>query len=96
MIRFCFQGIPTAQKSPSLATCHAAELPKRLPKRQRKGRLMWMEKDVDPEDDEDDDEDEEEEEECENKEDEEGNEEEEFQPSEGSENEMETEILDYM
>ncbi|MEQ2261409.1 hypothetical protein XENORESO_009919 [Xenotaenia resolanae] len=66
-----------------------SELPKRLPKRQRKGRLMWMEKDVDPEDDD-------EEEECENKEDEEGNEEEEFQPSEGSENEMETEILDYM
>uniref|UniRef100_A0A3Q2PKC9 Ral transcription factor IIIC subunit 5 n=1 Tax=Fundulus heteroclitus TaxID=8078 RepID=A0A3Q2PKC9_FUNHE len=34
--------------------------------------------------------------ECENKEDEEENEEDEFQPSEGSENEMETEILDYM
>ncbi|XP_017280976.1 general transcription factor 3C polypeptide 5 [Kryptolebias marmoratus] len=39
---------------------------------------------------------EEEEEECENKEDDEEEEEDEFQPSEGSENEMETEILDYM
>uniref|UniRef100_A0A3B5LRX7 General transcription factor IIIC, polypeptide 5 n=1 Tax=Xiphophorus couchianus TaxID=32473 RepID=A0A3B5LRX7_9TELE len=44
----------------------------------------------------DDDDEEEEEEEGDNKEDEEENEDDEFQPSEGSENEMETEILDYM
>ncbi|XP_041826814.1 general transcription factor 3C polypeptide 5 [Melanotaenia boesemani] len=59
-------------------------LPKVTGKRQRKMR------NVDAEDDEDI-----QEEEFENKEDDE-DEEDEFQPSEGSENEMETEILDYM
>ncbi|XP_030598611.1 general transcription factor 3C polypeptide 5 isoform X2 [Archocentrus centrarchus] len=59
------------------------ELPKR---RRRKGQSL---KDVYVEE-------EEEEEEEENQEDEEEDEEDEFQPSEGSENEMETEILDYV
>ncbi|PWA26515.1 hypothetical protein CCH79_00000675, partial [Gambusia affinis] len=60
-------------------------------------KKVVREKKPDPngEDEEEDDEEEEEEEEGDNKEDEEENEDDEFQPSEGSENEMETEILDY-
>lgn len=60
------------------------ELPKR---RRRKGQSV---KDVYAEEEED------AVGEYENREDEEEDEEDEFQPSEGSENEMETEILDYM
>ncbi|XP_044000130.1 general transcription factor 3C polypeptide 5 [Gambusia affinis] len=67
-----------------------------FPKRRRKGHLKYTVKDPNGEDEEEDDEEEEEEEEGDNKEDEEENEDDEFQPSEGSENEMETEILDYM
>ncbi|XP_038124176.1 general transcription factor 3C polypeptide 5 isoform X1 [Cyprinodon tularosa] len=66
------------------------EMPESFPKR-RKGTV----KDGDNEA-EGDEEEEEGDEECENKEDEEENEEDEFQPSEGSENEMETDMLDYM
>lgn len=67
-----------------------SEMPESFPKR-RKGTV----KDGDNEA-EGDEEEEEGDEECENKEDEEENEEDEFQPSEGSENEMETDMLDYM
>ncbi|XP_008286561.1 general transcription factor 3C polypeptide 5 [Stegastes partitus] len=59
-----------------------------MPERPKRRRRKALKRDVDADEDD--------EEEYENKEDEEEDEDDEFQPSEGSENEMETEILDYM